>query len=147
MPRVPTLPELFHAIRVVLTYIGGSAVVGFIVWLYKRRQESFEDKVLQLLAQNKYQQWHTADGIHNDYRGEFLKDVPMWVILPIHNTRWDGIKWRVRTLPYQVRHLWRMKFLMPDKQKVERTVLHLWKRGLLIRGNDPSYFRLRSEAQ
>jgi hypothetical protein len=141
MPSIPHLQELIHVIRVTLTFIGGSTVIGFLGWLYKRRQENFEDKVLEMFAERQ-QPWRTADGIHNDYRGKHLKDVPMWVILPTHKTRWDGIKWRLRTIPYQVRHVWRMKFLMPNKKKVERTVLHLWKRGLLVRVNDPKYFRL-----
>jgi hypothetical protein len=141
MLTIPHLRLFIHVMRIALTFIGGSTVIGFLGWLYKRRQENFEDKVLEMLADGQ-QLWRTADGIHNDYIGNFLRDVPMWVIHPLNKTWWDGLKWRLRTMPYQVRHFWRMKFFMPNKKKVERTVLHLWKRGLLVRGQDPKYFRL-----
>ncbi len=96
-----------------------------------------------MFEDNQNQQWHTAEGIHNDYIRENLKDVPMWVILPPHPP--GGFKWRLRTVPYQVRHVWRMSFFMPSLKKVEKTVLHLWKRGLLIRDHaKPKYYKLKS---
>ena len=138
------LLEILHGIQIALTFIGGSTVLAFIVWLYKRRQENFEDKVLGMFANDANQQWRTAKGIHSDYGRENIKDVPMWVVFPTHTNRWDGLKWRVRTIPYQVRHVWRMNFFMPSLKRVEKTVLRLWKRGLLIRDQaKPKYYRLK----
>jgi hypothetical protein len=140
----PFLQEALHVVRTVLAFIGGSAVLGFVGWLYKRRQENFEDKVLGMFASDPHQQLRTANGIHNDYRKQYLNDVPMWVILPTHNNWRDGLKWRLRTFPYQARHMWRMKFLMPRLKKVEKTVLHMWKQGLLIRDQaKPQYYKLK----
>ncbi len=88
MLSIPHLHELIYFLHTALTFIGGSAVIAFLGWIYKRRQETFDDKVLEMFADGQ-QPWRTADGIHNDYRGKYLKDVPMWVILPIQNkTRW-----------------------------------------------------------
>lgn len=138
------LREALHVVHVALTFIGGGAVLGFFGWLYKRRQENFEDKVLVMFENSQNQQLRTAEGIHNDYRGQYLKDVPMWVILPTHTNWRAGLKWRLRTIPYQVRHVWRMSFFMPSLKKVEKTVLHLWKRGLLIRDQaKPQYYKLK----
>ena len=141
---IPYLREIFHVIQVALTFIGGGAVLGFIGWLYKRRQENFEDKVLTMFANDPNKQWRTADGIHSDYGREHYKDVPMWVIFPIHANRWAGLKWWLRTVPYQVRHFWRMKFFMPSSKKVEKTVLNLWKKQLIVRDlTNQKYYRLR----
>jgi hypothetical protein len=137
----PHLRDFLHAVQVTLTFIGGGTVIGFIGWLFKRRQENFEDKVLMLFAGNPPAR--TIEGIHNDYRGQYLKDVPTWVVLPTHRNWRDGLKWRLRTIPYQVRHVWRMKFLMPSQRRVERTILSLWKRGLLIRDLNPKYYKLK----
>jgi hypothetical protein len=142
----PFLREVLHVVQIVLTFIGGSAVLGFFGWLFKRRQENFEDKVLSMFASDPQRQLRTANGIHNDYRREHLKDVPVWVMMPdVHTSWWAGVKWRIRTIPYQARHVWRMKFFMPSLKKVEKTVLRLWKRGLLIRDQaKPQYYKLRS---
>ncbi len=140
----PLIRQVFHVIHVVLTFIGGTAVLGFIGWLYKRRQENFEDRVLGMFAHDESQQWRTADGIHNDYLKQNLKDVPAWVIFPTHTNWRTGLKWRLRTVPYQARHFWRMMFFMPNEKKVEKTVLSLWKRGLLLRDRaKPKYYRLK----
>jgi hypothetical protein len=40
------LREALHLVHVALTFIGGGGVLAFIGWLYKRRQENFEEKVL-----------------------------------------------------------------------------------------------------
>jgi hypothetical protein len=134
------LYEIWHGIRVVLTFIGGGTVVAFFVWMYKRRQENFEDTVLGMFAKYQREPWHTAEGIHNEYLGEVVGDVPLWVgSLPQAE-----LKWRLRAIPYQFRHFWRRNFFLPSKKRVERTVLHLWKHGLLIRGHDdPKYYRLK----
>jgi len=43
-----------------------------------------------------------------------------------------------------VRHVWRRFFFIPDVKKVEKTVLHLWKRGLLVRDEaKPKYYKLK----
>ncbi len=140
----PVTREVLHVIHVALTFIGGGTVLGFIGWLYKRRQENFEDKVLGMFANDQNQQWRTADGIHSDYERENYKDVPMWVIFPTHTNWRAGLKWRLRTVPYQARHFWRMMFFMPTLKKVEKTVLRLWKRGLLLRDQaKPKYYKLR----
>lgn len=104
------LREVFHVVHVALTFIGGGTVLGFIGWLYKRRQENFEDKVLLMFERDPNQQWRTAEGIHNDYRGKYLKDVPVWVVLhpPGATKGLPHLKWRLRTIPYQIRHFWRM---------------------------------------
>lgn len=82
-------------------------------------------------------------GIHSDYGRECMKDVPTWVILRPPN--WSKFKWRFRGAPYQVRHLWRKSYFMPSLKKVEKTVLHLWKRGLLVRDNaKPGYYTLKT---
>ena len=91
----PFLQEALHVVRTVLAFIGGSAVLGFIGWLYKRRQENFEDKVLEMFANDPHQQLRTANGIHIDYRNQYLKDVTMWVLLPTHNDWRAGLKWRL----------------------------------------------------
>ncbi len=138
------LREVLHAAQVILTFIGGGAVLAFIGWLYKRRQDNFEDKVLVMFQNSQNQLWRTAEGIHSDYIGACLKDVPTWVILPMHTNWRAGLKWRLRTVPYQVRHVWRMKFLIPSSKRVEKTVLSLWKRELLIRDQTkPQYYKLR----
>src|SRR5580658_7305508 len=113
--------EALHVVNVALTFIGGGTVLAFIGWLYKRRQEDFEDQVLLIFQNSQHQTWHTSAGIHNDYRGLYLKDVPMWVVLPTHTNWREGLKWRIRTIPYQARHIWRMNFFMPSLKKVERT--------------------------
>src|SRR5258708_28000106 len=136
------LPEAFHVVHVALTFIGGGSVLGFIGRLHRRRQENFEDKVLVMFVNSQNQLWRTAEGIHSDYIRECLKDVPMWVILPPQP---PGLKWRLRTVPFQVRHVWRMNFFMPSLKKVEKTVLSLWKRGLLLRDQTkPKYYKLKS---
>jgi hypothetical protein len=141
------LHEIYNAVRTVLTFIGVGTVLAFIGWLYKRRQENFEDKVLLMFERDPHQQWRTAQGIHSDYGRENLKDVPTWVVLrPPNITKgWPRWKWRFRTIPYQVRHFWRVSFFMPSSNKVEKTMLHLWKRGLLIREPTKSkYYKLKS---
>jgi hypothetical protein len=35
------LGEFVKVMRVVLQFIGGTTVIGFLGWLYKRRQENF----------------------------------------------------------------------------------------------------------
>jgi hypothetical protein len=141
----PSLGEAFNVVRVVLQFIGGTTVIGFFGWLYKRRQEKFEDRVLLMFENNENRQhFRTAAGIHGDYIRECLKDVPMWVILPPQTRGWTGFKWRIRSVPYQARHLWRRSFLLPNLKRVEKTVLHLWKRGLLLRDNaKPKYYGLK----
>ncbi len=139
------LREGLHVAHVALTFIGGGALLALIGWFYKRRQENFEDKVLLIFQNSHNPRLRSATGVHNDYRGQYLKDVPMWVVLPMHTDWQGGLRWRFRTLPYQVRHVWRMKFLMPSPKKVERTVLSLWKRGLLIRDQaTPEYYKLKT---
>jgi len=140
----PLLREVLHVVQTTLTFIGGGTVLGFIGWLYRKRQENFEEKVLAMFASDPHKQLRTAKGIHNDYLKNFIKDVPMWVVFPIHNNWRAGLKWRLRTVPYQVRHVWRMKFFMPNLKKVEKTVLRLWKSGLLIRDQaKPQYYKLK----
>jgi hypothetical protein len=144
-PMSSRLSEVFNIVRIVLQFIGGTTVIGFFGWWYKRRQEKFEDRVL-IMSENSEnrQRLRTAEGIHSDYIRECLKDVPMWVILPPQPKGWTRFKWRIRTVPYQLRHLWRRSFFLPNLKKVEKTVLHLWKRGLLIRDNaQPKYYRLK----
>jgi hypothetical protein len=138
------LREALHVVQVALTFIGGGTVLGFIGWLYERRRDNFEDRVLVMFQNTQNQQLRTAAGIHNDYRKQCLKDVPVWVIFPTH-TNWRAeLKWRLRTIPYQVRHVWRMNFFMPSLKKVEKTVLSLWKRGLLVRDQSkPQYYKLK----
>ena len=142
----PFLSEFVKVMRVVLQFIGGTTVIGFLGWLYKRRQENFEDSVLLMFEMDPHQQLRTVEGIHSDYIGRCLKDVPTWVVIapPNVNTRWTRFKWRLRTVPYQVRHVWRRFFFIPDAKKVEKTVLHLWKRGLLVRDEaKPKYYKLK----
>jgi hypothetical protein len=117
------LGEALHMVHVALTFIGSGAVLAFVGWLYKRRQENFEDKVLLMFQNSQNQLLRTATGIHNDYRGQYLKDVPVWVILPTHTNWRAGLKWRLRTVPYQVRHVWRMKFFMPRRVAQPSTAL------------------------
>ena len=138
------LREALHVVQVALTFIGGGTVLGFIGWLYKRRQENFEDKVLLMFQSSQNQMWRTAEGIHNDYRKQCLRDVPVWVVFPTHTNWRAGLKWRLRTVPYQVRHVWRMNFFMPSLKKVEKAVLRLWKRSLLVRSqSQQQYYKLR----
>ena len=138
------LLEILHGIRIALTFIGGGTVLGFIRLLYTRRRENFEDKVLRTFANDANQRWRTAEGIHSDCGREQYKDTPMWVIFPVHTNRWQAFKWRFRTIPYQVRYVWRTNFLMPSLKRVEKTVLSLWKRGLLIRDQaKPKYYSLK----
>jgi hypothetical protein len=74
----PSLSEALNIVRIVLQFIGGTTVIGFFGWWYKRRQEKFEDRVLLMFEADRNQQWRTAEGIHSDYLRECLKDVPMW---------------------------------------------------------------------
>jgi hypothetical protein len=59
------LREVLHVVHVALTFIGGGTVLVIIGWLYKRRQENFEDKVLGMFASDPYQQLRTAAGAPN----------------------------------------------------------------------------------
>jgi hypothetical protein len=137
------LQDVLHWGQIALTFIGGGTVLRFFAWLFQRRKENFEDAVLGMFA--KGQKSRTTDGIYNDYRGAVIGDIPMWAFFPIHTTKWGGLKWRVRTVPYHLRHWWRLSVFMPSKAKVERTVLHLWKNGLLIRDPiNPQHYRLKS---
>jgi hypothetical protein len=139
--------EVLHALQAILTFIGGGAVLGFIAWAFKRGREKLEDSVLLMFQNDPDQRWRTAEGIHGDYIKGCLKDVPMRVTLLAANvnTRWTRLKWQLRILPYLVRHVWRGNFFfVPGRRKVERTVLHLWKRGLLVRNEAaPRRYRLK----
>jgi hypothetical protein len=144
--QIPHWHAIVHAGQSVLTFIGGGAVLGFIGWLYTRKQESFEDSILLMLQTVKYDTWRSAAGIHADYGRKYLSDVPAWVIIPPANvnTGWRRLKWWLRTVPYQARHLWRKKFFVPSLRKVEKAVLRLWKKGLLVRNDlKPGYYRLK----
>ncbi len=77
----PFLSEFVKVMRVVLQFIGGTTVIGFLGWLYKRRQENFEDSVLLMFEMDPHQQLRTVEGIHSDYIGRCLKDVPTWVVI------------------------------------------------------------------
>jgi hypothetical protein len=140
------LPEAWQAIQTGLKFIGGTAVVGFFVWLWKRRQENFADVVLDMFAHDKEKLWKKPKVIHTDFIANvILKGVPAWVVFPPLGNRKALWKWRFRSIPYQVRYIWRSRFLMPSEAKVERTILNLWKRGLLIRAKDePEYYRIKS---
>jgi hypothetical protein len=129
----PTLDTVLVYARTVLSVIGGGTVVTAIGWLFKRKQETFENAVLNLFAKPDQRWYRTADQIHNDFRKKFVGDVPMWVLFPPEPGFRSRIKWLIKTIPHQLRHLWRMNVLMPSEKKVDRTVLRLWKTGLLIR--------------
>jgi hypothetical protein len=136
------LQGILHWIQLALAFIGTGTVLRFFAWIFQKRKENFEDAVLAMFA--KDQKWRKPSGIHNDYRGEVVGDIPMWVFFPIHTTKWGGLKWRVRTIPYHLRHWWRLSTFMPSKRKVEKTVLHLWKRDLLMRDPaDPQHYKLK----
>jgi hypothetical protein len=69
------LREVLHAVQVALTFIGGGTVLGFIGWLYKRRQENFEDKVLVMFQNSQNQQLRTAAGTETGVKQPSTADV------------------------------------------------------------------------
>jgi hypothetical protein len=139
------LVECWHVTQRVLAVIGATSVARFIHWLWTRRRENFEDKVLKTFQPKRNPSpWRTTEQIQNEFRGDAVGDIPMWVILPVPGQpRWGRFKWRLKSAPYRVRHFWRKRFV-PSLAKVEKTVLHLWKRNLLMRDAQQSnHYRLR----
>jgi hypothetical protein len=128
--------QVYNAAQFVLQVIGIGTVLKAIhnslQWLHKRRQQSLEDRVLATFHNVGDGPWQSADGVVGEmYLKAALNDAHGY--LPPRLTGWRKYKHWLRVSPYRVRHAFRRAFVLPSKEKADKVLRELWKRGLLIR--------------
>jgi len=143
--------QVYHATQFVFQVIGiGTmlkAVPRGLEWIRKRLQQSLEDRVLATFHNTEDGQWQSAHGVVGEmYIKAALNDAPGFVPLPL--TGWYAYRRWLAVSPYRLRHAFRRAFVLPSKEKADRVLRELWKRGLLVRAGwdhtDTEYYRLRN---
>jgi hypothetical protein len=128
---------LKEAPAVLSFFVGSGVLVQIARWYVARRESQLEDHIICNWQEQRYTtaSWRTPKNIYNDCRRALIGDVPMWVLIPQGNSPWTMVTGFIRALPYQARHDWRVTFKLPSQKKVEKTILRLWKKGLLAQAN------------
>jgi hypothetical protein len=133
----------------VAQFVFGAGVIGSIVrWLYKRWQQSQEDKVLSTFHNtDRDSLWQSAHGVVGElYLKAALNDAPGF--FPPRLKGWRAFKHWLRVSPYRIRHLLRRAFLLPSREQADKVLRELWKRGLLIRAGwdhtDTEFYKLKN---
>ncbi len=142
---VEHLRTLFHAAQILVPI----PIVGtFARWLYKRRQQSMEERVLSTFHNTDNDgPWQSAHGVVGElYLKAALSDAPGF--FPPRLTGWRSFKHWLRVSPYRFRHAFRRTFVLPSRGRADKILRELWKRNLLIRAGwqhtDTEYYKLRN---
>jgi AraC-like DNA-binding protein len=128
-------------------YVFGAGAIGTSVrWLYERLKQSLEDRVL-LTFHNTDGPWQSASGVVGEmYLKAALNDAPGF--FPPKLTGWRAFKHWLGVSPYRLRHAFRRAFILPSKERADKVLRELWKRGLLIRADwdhtDHEFYKLKN---
>src|SRR5258708_22342584 len=137
------LRTAYHAAQ----FVFGAGVIGTSIrWLYKRWQQSLEDRVLSTFY-NTEGPWQSANGVVGEmYLKAAISDAPGF--FPPRLTGLRAFRHWLRTYPYRLRHALRRAFVLPSKNKADKVLRELWKRNLLIRAGwdhtDNEYYKLKN---
>jgi hypothetical protein len=115
-------------------FVFGAGMIGSSLrWLYKRRQQYLEDRVLSTFHNTDGDgPWQSANGVVGEmYLKAAINDAPGF--FPPRLTGWRAFKHSLRVSPYKLRFAFRRKFVLLSKEKADKILGELWKRGLLIR--------------
>lgn len=143
--------QVYHASQFVLQVIGIGTVLKAIPkslqWFHKRRQQALEERVLSTFHNTDDGPWQSAHGVVGEmYLKAALNDAPGF--FPPRLTGLRAFKHWLRVSPYRVRHAFRRAFVLPSKEKADKVLRELWKRGLLVRAGwdhtDAEYYRLKN---
>jgi hypothetical protein len=61
------LLEAWNIIHPFLTFVGGATVVRFVVWLFTRRRETFDNSVQEKFMRDPQQPVRNAEGVWSDF--------------------------------------------------------------------------------
>ena len=125
--------EAYHLVEVTLQIIGIGTVLKGIAWLYKRKQENLENRVLDTFHSNKEDgPWQSVNGILGEiYLKAALRNARGFLPPRAPLTGWRAFTYRLRLSPYRLRHSFLKFFRLPSEKQVHRVLRDLWKRGLI----------------
>jgi hypothetical protein len=137
-------PQLWHLLQASLTFIGGTTVVGFVVWLWKRKQESFENAVLKMFMRDPQQPIRNAAGIQADFYFDLFRGAPTNFHSATSGNFWVKSRWYCATLPFRIFYFWPRRLAMPSLKRIDLAIMRLWRDGHLLRATGTSgYYRLK----
>jgi hypothetical protein len=137
------LKDVFTTAQVILSLVSIGTIATALGWLFKKRQERFENRILKFFEESD--EWHGADGIVGDiYIRAALKGLPAYLLHQPITSGWQNIKMHVKATPYLFRYHFQKLVFLPRRSRIESTLRNLWKRGLLTKASfNPKYYRLK----
>jgi len=136
--------EAYHFGEIVSQLIGVGTVLRGIAWLYKRKEEKFEDKVIDTLRKQEGRfPWRSARGVVSRMRREAAYNYAR-ALFPPRVVSWSSFGTRLSVIPWRMRYFYQRNLVIPSIRKADRTLRTLWKRGLLVcPPENPALYQLR----
>jgi hypothetical protein len=124
--------EAYHFGQIVLQLIGLGTILKGVAWLYKRKQDKLENRVLEALApQGRGWHWQSGHGVVARMKRDAAYAYAA-AVFPPRVEDWLSFISRLRVIPRQIAYLYHRKFIIPSKRRADTILRDLWKRGLLI---------------